>query len=117
VEARIAHDVPLDAEARLALFEEWQRANPEAMGILEGYAIDLDARGKRVAVQYLIEKLRYESGLALHPVAFADSHGHEHRYGVNNSDRAIIGRWLLARHPGLRLETRRSAFDGWGVGA
>nr|WP_314785055.1 hypothetical protein [Olsenella uli] len=106
------HEVPLSAEARLALFGEWQRANPDAMAAMEAYALQLDARGKRVAVQYLIEKLRYESGLVLHPVAFADSHGNEHCYGVNNSDRAIIGRWLLARHPGLHLETRRSAFDG-----
>lgn len=107
-----SYPMPLGANARRQLFEMWKRRNPRACALLDEYALGMQEREGRVSVQYVIEKLRHDGGLRLEPVPFQDAYGQVHRYGANNSDRALIGRWLARRHDGMRVMTRRSDFDG-----
>lgn len=44
-------------------------------------------------------------------VPFVDGEGAEHTYKINNSDSSLLARWLLGRHPGMRIELRESMFD------
>lgn len=106
-----AYPLPLRAEDRRALFREWCRLNPHALGQMEAAAILIDARGMRVSTKYLIERQRYEGTAKLVGVPFVDSEGEEHCYAINNSDTSLLARWLLERHPGMRIEKRRSMFD------
>lgn len=103
--------VPLRARDRAELFEEWARLNPDAMREMELTALAIDARGIRVSAKYLVEKQRYEGSVKLVGVPFTDCQGVEHLYGINNSDTALIARWLLGRHPDMDIEIRKSIFD------
>ena len=104
--------LPLKAADRRWLFARWCELNPGPLREIELTAVAIDARGRRVSAKYLVEKLRYEYAGAIVGVPFVDGSGAEHRYSVNNSDTACLARWLLARHPGMRIETRRSMLDG-----
>lgn len=42
---------------------------------------------------------------------FHDGNGLEHVYAINNTDTPLLSRWLLARHPGLNIELRKSIYD------
>lgn len=107
----MVRSVPLKAADRRWLFERWCELNPQAMAEIEQTACSIDARGKRVSAKYLIEKQRYEGSYKLIGVPFTDQLGEEHVYAINNSDSALISRWLLERHPGMRVEIRHSMFD------
>lgn len=103
--------VPLKVADRRYLFEEWCKKNPKALHEIELTALAIDARGLRVSTKYLIEKQRYEGTVKLVGVPFVDVQGNEHTYGINNSDSSLLARWLLERHPKLRIELRTSMFD------
>ena len=111
-ERRMRLPLPLRARDRRALFEEWCRLNPRALREIELAARSIDARGLRVSTKYLIERQRYEGTARLVPVPFVDGAGSEHAYRINNSDSSLLARWLLERNPGMRIELRRSMFDG-----
>lgn len=106
-----AYSYPLRPDERRELFAEWCRVNPEALRVIELTAIAIDARGIRVSTKYLIEKQRYEGRVKLVGVPFRDGNGHEHVFSINNTDSALLARWLLGRTPEMNLQTRKSMFD------
>lgn len=106
---------PLQTEDRLFLFHQWIDRNSDAVEEMEQAAIAIDAMGRRVSTKYLIERQRYEGHAVLHGVPFHDAAGRTHAYGINNSDTSLLARWLLERHPKMRIETRQCMFDGEGV--
>lgn len=110
-ERRRVCSLPLKVADRRRLFDEWCEKNPKAMREIELTALAIDARGLRVSTKYLIEKQRYEGTERLVGVPFIDYQGNEHVYKINNSDSALIARWLLDRHPTMRIELRASMFD------
>lgn len=110
-ERRHVCPLPLRVADRRALFGEWLEANPRAVREIELTALAIDARGMRVSTKYLIEKQRYEGTSGLTGVPFVDGEGAEHTYKINNSDSSLLARWLLGRHPGMRIELRESMFD------
>ncbi|MCI6547629.1 MAG: hypothetical protein MR415_03155 [Coriobacteriaceae bacterium] len=101
----------LRARDRRGLFALWCEANPGVLDEMERMALDLARRGKRVSAKYLIEKERYEGACRPAGVPFFDEEGRLHRYAINNSDAALITRWLLERHPGMDVRPRRLIFD------
>lgn len=111
-ERRCVRSLPLKAEDRRFLFREWCELNPSALREIDLTACAIDARGLQVSTKYLIEKQRYEGRARLVGVPFFDGAGCEHIYGINNSDSPLLARWLLDRHPKMRIELRRSMFDG-----
>lgn len=110
-ERRHVYPMPLKAADRRALFNRWCELNPKALREIELTALAIDARGLRVSTKYLIEKQRYEGRVKLVGVPFFDDSGVEHTYGINNSDSSLLARWLLERHPSMRIELRKSMFD------
>lgn len=110
-ERRCVRSMPLRAEDRRSLFREWCELNPLALREIDLTACAIDARGLQVSTKYLIEKQRYEGRARLVGVPFFDGAGCEHVYGINNSDSPLLARWLLDRHPEMRIELRRSMFD------
>lgn len=105
------YEVPLDAKAVRELWNVWRSQNREAMRYIESQAMEVDWQGKRVSAKYLVEKLRYESGIKLNAVPFTDTDGKEHTYGVSNTLTHFIGVWLKERNPRLDIEVKRSRFD------
>lgn len=105
------YEWPLQTEDRLFLFRQWLDRNKDAVDEIEQAAIAIDAMGRRVSTKYLIERQRYEGHAVLHGVPFHDAAGRAHAYGINNSDTSLLARWLLERHPKMRIETRASMFD------
>lgn len=103
--------LPLKAEDHMQLFEEWARNNPDAMHEIELAALAIDARGMRVSAKYLIERQRYEGHAKLNPVKFFDDSGKPHTYGICNTITPALGRWLLKRHPHMKVVTMHSLFD------
>lgn len=108
--------LPLRAADRRELFSEWCERNPDVLRDIELTALSIDAHGMRVSTKYLIERQRYEGRYKAEGVPFTDYQGTVHVYSINNSDSSLIARWLLDRHPGMNIETRRSMFDGDGDG-
>lgn len=106
---------PLQMVDRLFLFRQWIDRNSDAMEEMEQAAIAIDAMGRRVSTKYLIERQRYEGHAVLHGVPYHDADGKSHVYGINNSDTSLLARWLLERHPKMKIETRQCMFDGEGV--
>ena len=106
------YPVELSIEDQRHLFGKWLEANPEAVKEMEDWALMLDMMGKKVSVQYLFEKQRYEGSAILHPVPFHVVGGEVRRYGCNHNDRALLGRWLKRRHPDMNVSLRKSKFDG-----
>ena len=96
------------------LFEQWCLLNADALAEMELVALSLDMRGKAVSAKYLVERQRYEGEAMLVGVPWQDERGHRHTYTINNDHTALLGRWLLKRHPYMRVERRRSRFDGEG---
>jgi|GEM_PF-664732 len=111
-ERTASYPLPLRAQDRETLFAEWVSRNGEAVRWMESRAVALEGRGMRVSAKYLFEAVRYETGIRLASVPFLDGRGVEHAYGANNSDTALFARWLLGRHPGMRIERRGSSVDG-----
>ena len=117
VEAVMADEIarvrpwPLRAADRRELFAEWCRKNPDVLRELELTALSIDAHGLRAPTKYLIERQRYEGSVRLVPVPFFDERGVEHRYGISNSITPMLARWLLKRHPDMRIVTKRSIYD------
>lgn len=105
---------PLKAADRMYLFEQWMRLNPSAIREIEYAAISIDKRGMRVSTKYLIERQRYEGRSRLVPVVFVDQFGTKHSWSINNNFTPLLARWLLKRHPDMRIETRKSHFDNEG---
>ena len=111
VEAVIAQEragvfpVPLRAKSYFALFEAWVKANSKVMRELEMVALGIHQRGLRVSTKYLIERQRYEGRTRAVAVPYVD------QYGINNTVTPLLARWLLKRHPDMRIETRKSLFD------
>lgn len=110
-ERRHVYPMPLKAADRRALFNRWCELNPKALREIELTALAINVRGLRVSTKYLIEKQRYEGRVKLVGVPFFDDSGVEHTYGINNSDSSLLARWLLERHPSMRIELRKSMFD------
>ena len=100
------------ASDREHLFQLWIEANPNHIAEIEGWALYIDMMGNRVSTRYLIEKERHEGtcGKAT-AIPFFDENGKRHQYAINNSDSAVLARWLLRRHPSMNIETRRSLSD------
>lgn len=105
------YPLPLKAEDRRELFAKWCERNPKALKQIELTAVSIDERGMRVSSKYLVEKQRYEGACKLVGVPFYDGNGIEHVYSINNTDTALISRWLLERHPKLNIEVRRSIYE------
>ena len=105
------YPLPLKADNRRELFAKWCERNPKALKQIELTAIAIDERGMRVSSKYLVEKQRYEGTCKLVGVPFYDGNGIEHVYSINNTDTALISRWLLERHPKLNIEVRRSIYE------
>ena len=102
---------PLEPNAVRELWNVWRSMNRVAMRYIEDQARIIDWQGKRVSAKYLVEKLRYESGIKLNAVSFTDTDGKEHMYGVSNTLTHFIGSWLKSRNPDLNIEVKRSRFD------
>lgn len=109
------YPVPLSARDREELFAQWCKSNPGALHEMEQHAILMDFEGRTVSTKYLVECQRYEGRSSLVAVPFEDTRGKLHNYKINNSDTSLLARWLLKRHPKLRIEVRRSMFDGRGA--
>lgn len=105
------YPMPLKVSDRRELFDKWCERNPKALEQIELTALAIDARGMRVSSKYLVEKQRYEGAYKLVGVPFYDGNGIEHVYSINNTDTALISRWLLERHPKLNIEIRRSIYE------
>ena len=103
--------VPLKAASYVALFAAWVKANPKVMREIEMVALGIDARGLKVSTKYLIERQRYEGRNGIVAVPYVDQHGTEHAYSINNTVTPLLARWLLERHPEMRIELRKSMFD------
>lgn len=102
---------PLEPDAVRELWNVWRSMNRDAMRYIENQARVIDWQGKRVSAKYLVEKLRYESGIKLNAVPFTDTDGKEHTYGVSNTLTHFIGVWLKERNPRLDIEVKSSRFD------
>ena len=111
-ERAFAFPVPLKAASYRELFAEWCRVNPRATHEIELAALAIHGRGMKVSTKYLIERTRYESAYRLVPVPYVDQHGNSHHYSINNTVTPLLARWLLELHPELRIELRKSMFDG-----
>ena len=108
------YPLPLKVEDRRRLFDEWCGLNPDVLDEMELAALNIDARGLRVSAKYLTERQRYEGRVNIVGVPFFDGEGVRHLYAINNTDTPLIARWLLARHPDLNIETRRSVYGNKG---
>lgn len=106
------YPLPLKIQDRRELFAKWCELNPKTLRSIELTALAINQRGMRVSTKYLIEKQRYEGAYELAGVPFLDGNGQEHLYAINNTDTPLLSRWLLARHPDLNIETRKSIYDG-----
>lgn len=113
---RAHRPLPLRAADRRELFAAWCRLNPGALAEIEAAALEIAGRGMRVSAKYLIERQRYEGEAGLTGVPFEGPGGVRHVYAVNNSDSSLLARWLRSRHPGMRIDLRRSMFDEGGDG-
>lgn len=102
---------PLSPESVIDLWQEWKNKNPIAMDWFYMQAMRFNYRGDRVSAKYLIEKLRYESGLRIESVPFTDNHGVLHTFGISNTLTPFIGRWLKMRIPELDIQLNKSKFD------
>lgn len=102
---------PLRRRDQVELFETWMRLNPDAAREMELVAVSMHEKGFRVSTKYLVERQRYEGSVRLVPVPFFDERGVEHRYGISNSITPMLARWLLKRHPDMRIVTKRSIYD------
>ena len=105
------YPLPLKVEHRRSLFADWMELNREAVNYMESCALSLSATADYVCVDHLFNKLRFETSIDVKGVPFEDDQGKPHKYRVNNNDRALFGRWLLGRHPGMPVHVRRSMFD------
>ena len=105
------YSLPLKIQDRIELFEKWCELNPKTLRSIELTALAIDQRGMRVSTKYLIEKQRYEGQYQLTGVPFMNGSGQECVYAINNTDTPLLSRWLLDRHPGLNIETRKSIYD------
>lgn len=105
---------PLCDDDRRRLFKQWLSINAEYVAMMVGWAEDIAESGESVSVQRLFERARWERGLDIQPIIYIDIDGKMHRYGhkLNHNDRALFGRWLQATHPGMRVNLRKSRFDG-----
>ena len=105
--------VPLSVEDRQTMFAKWCELNPLTLAAIEHKARQLAFMGhKRISTQFLIEWARYELTHPTTPVTFVGSDGKRHRYGINNTDCAALGRYLKKRYPDMPIELRRSKLDG-----
>nr|DAR30298.1 MAG TPA: peptide chain release factor [Caudoviricetes sp.] len=105
------YDYPLSPESVIELWQEWKSKNYRAMDWFYFQAREFYYRGARVSAKYLIEKLRYESGLRIESVPFTDNHGVLHTFGISNTLTPFIGRWLKMRIPELDIQINKSRFD------
>ena len=105
------YPLPLKIQDRQKLFAEWCELNPETLRAIELTALAIHEHGLRVSTKYLIEKQRYEGSCKINGVPFVDGNGQQHVYAINNTDTPLLSRWLLDRHPELRIELRRSIYD------
>lgn len=83
-------EIDLPAEATIAeRFAEFHRINPHVADALETLAAQWLARHQRVGTKALMERLRWESGIATEGDA----------YRLNNSFTSHYARLLIDRHP------------------
>lgn len=105
------YEYPLSPESVIGLWQEWKNKNPLAMHWFYTRARGFYYRGARVSAKYLIEKLRYESGLRIESVPFTDNNGVLRTFGISNTLTPFIGRWLKMRIPELDIQLNKSRFD------
>lgn len=110
-ERMAVYPLPLKIQDRIELFKQWLKANPEVWREMELTAVSIDSNGLRVSTQYLIEKQRYEGTYKLNGVPFLDGTGQEHCYGINNTDAAILARYLKSKYPDMDIIIKKSMFD------
>ena len=93
------------AESVLAEAQAWRHANGHLYKLLESWALDEVAAGRRFSSRELVERLRW------HGMALTDSRGKSVRVG--NDIAAVLARWLVAEHPEVRgmVTMRRSPLD------
>ncbi len=103
---------PLAVQETLELFHRWVAKNPRPMQYIEDQALALRERRLPIATKYLIEKLRYESGLKVVPVPYTDIYGTPHNYRISNDITPLLGRWLARKYPQLRVAKKKCRFDG-----
>lgn len=106
---------PLTAAEVKLLFSEWKKVNQDAMSWLLSEAWHLHVRCGHVSAKYLIEKLRYESGIKVKPVVYFDARGKRREYTVSNDFTPLIARELQGVFPDMKIEKRKSRFDGENV--
>lgn len=102
---------PLAVQETLELFHRWVAKNPRAMRYIEDQALALRERRLPIATKYLIEKLRYESGLKVVPVPYTDIYGTPRNYRISNDITPLLGRWLSRKYPHLRVTKKKCCFD------
>lgn len=102
---------PLLKDELRDLWEEWKKRNPQAVSWLYNEAKASYWYGKRVSSKYLIEKLRYESGIDINPVIYFDQKGNEHKYAISNDLTHFIAVWLKDLMPSLDIVIKYSRFD------
>ncbi len=76
----------------------WIEANPEAMTLMERYALVAKAAGRRVGARLLVERVRWE--------LMVETRGSKFR--INNNVAPYVARALIEKHPDLEsvLELR-----------
>lgn len=83
--------------------QRWMTEHPDAMTLLEHWAISALTKGRRVGMKALAERLRWEYAIERGDNAFA----------VNNSHVSYIARELVGRRPILTavLSFRRTKYE------
>lgn len=107
--------IPLTVNDQRKLFSDWLESNPLLVEQMEGWALTLESRTGRVEVNGLFFLARSFSDYKIIPVRFVDDSGKLHEYGLNNTFRALFGRYLLEKYPSMHIELRKSKFDGEGA--
>jgi hypothetical protein len=69
----------------------WIDANPEAMSLIERFALQAKHAGRRIGARLLIERVRWE--------LMVETRGSKFR--VNNNVAPYVARALIEKHPGL----------------
>lgn len=66
----------------------WIRENPDAMQLIERFAVEAASRRKRIGIRLILERVRWETLVATRGSKFK----------INNNHAPYIARWLVARN-------------------
>jgi len=78
----------------------WAEHHPEAMAEMESMALSLARRGRKVGIQALAERVRWE---------FKYERGRDEEFKINNNYLAALADLIIERHPHLEecIDRRR----------